>query len=326
MTSSATTLGFNKQGPGDNANAWGDVLNAQVFDLVDEAIRGVYSATLSGAHTLDATNYVGNEARRAILSVTGGTGGTITLPNFSKLYAVRNGASGDVILTTGGTTNATVKPGEACLVMSDGVNVYRIAPFDFGGHVAQNLADPSGDQDAATKKYVDATAFDMASGELPGQTGNAGKALTTDGSAASWGDSFTDWTLTTPTIAAPTVTDGATVSGGLALSGGLSLTGSTEQNVVAVSALDIDLSQGEFFTKAISAASTFTFSNATASKAQAFALDLTISSSAVPTWPAAVKWAGGSAPSLADGTHVLGFLTFDGGTNWIGVLAAYGVS
>ena len=41
--------------------------------------------------------------------------------------------------------------------------------------------------DAATKQYVDNTAFAMASGSLPGQGGNAGKALITDGTIPSWG-------------------------------------------------------------------------------------------------------------------------------------------
>jgi hypothetical protein len=58
----------------------------------------------------------------------------------------------------------------------------------------------------------------------------------------------------------------------------------------------------------------------------AFALKLTISSSAVPTWPTSVDWPGGSAPTLGNGTHVLGFLTFDGGTSWVGVVAAYNIS
>jgi len=39
----------------------------------------------------------------------------------------------------------------------------------------------------ATKAYVDATAFSV---ELPGQAGNAGKFVTTDGSSASWDDAL----------------------------------------------------------------------------------------------------------------------------------------
>ena len=42
------------------------------------------------------------------------------------------------------------------------------------------------------------------------------------------------------------------------------------------------------------------------------------------TWPAAVKWAGGSAPTLTQGetkVDVLVFITDDGGTTWRGAVS-----
>lgn len=119
---------------------------------------------------------------------------------------------------------------------------------------------------------------------------------------------------------------GAAAADAPSITSGITLSGSVKQNVQAVAAASIDLSVSDFFTKSISANTTFTFANATASKAQAFALQLSISSSAVPTWPASVKWAAGSPPTLANGSHVIGFLTFDGGTTWVGTVAAYNFS
>lgn len=116
---------------------------------------------------------------------------------------------------------------------------------------------------------------------------------------------------------------GAAAANAPTFTGGLTLSGSTKQSVQALAALDIDVSLQDFFTKAISANSTFTFSNPTASKAQAFILELTISSSAVPTWPASVDWDNGTAPTFGNGRHVLGFVTFDGGTTWTGMVGAY---
>jgi hypothetical protein len=88
--------------------------------------------------------------------------------------------------------------------------------------------------------------------------------------------------------------------------------------IVAVSALDIDCSLGNYFTKTISANSTFTFSNAPASRSFAFTLELTHTSGTV-TWPTAVKWPGDTAPTLTTGkTHVFVFVTDDGGTRWRG--------
>lgn len=98
--------------------------------------------------------------------------------------------------------------------------------------------------------------------------------------------------------------------------------GSTRSNIVAVAALNIDCSLGNYFTKTINGASTFTFSNAPASRAYAFTLELTHTSGAV-TWPASVVWPGNAAPTLTTGkTHLFTFVSDDGGTRWRGVVNA----
>lgn len=95
--------------------------------------------------------------------------------------------------------------------------------------------------------------------------------------------------------------------------------GNIAQNIVAVAALAIDCSLGNYFTKTIAANSTFTFSNPPASRAYAFTLELTHTSGTV-TWPASVKWPGDTAPTLTTGkTHLFTFVTDDGGTRWRGV-------
>lgn len=53
---------------------------------------------------------------------------------------------------------------------------------DFTGGVTK-VATPATASDAVTKLYVDGISFSPA---LPGQTGNAGKVITTDGTTASW--------------------------------------------------------------------------------------------------------------------------------------------
>lgn len=111
---------------------------------------------------------------------------------------------------------------------------------------------------------------------------------------------------------------GAAASDAPTITSGMTFSGSTKQNVQAIGALDIDTTLGEFFTKSISTNSTFTFSNPTAAKAQAFVLELTVSSAAVPTWPASVKWSGGNAPTFGNGVSTVAFFTFNGGTTWKG--------
>ena len=86
----------------------------------------------------------------------------------------------------------------------------------------------------------------------------------------------------------------------------------------------IDIALGNVVTATVSTAEqTFTFTNpSTSGKSCSFTLILTNGGSQTVNWPAAVDWAGGSAPSLtSSGVDVLTFLTVDGGTIWYGFAA-----
>lgn len=89
---------------------------------------------------------------------------------------------------------------------------------------------------------------------------------------------------------------------------------------VAVSASDIDVASGNYFTKTISGTTTFTVSNVPSTgTASSFILDLTNGGSATVNWWSGVKWPGGTAPTLTtSGRDTLGFFTYDGGTTWSG--------
>ena len=107
------------------------------------------------------------------------------------------------------------------------------------------------------------------------------------------------------------------------LNAGLTVDGPYKQAVEAVSALDIDLSTGNYFTKTINANSTFTFSNPPASgTVGSFTLELTHTSGTV-TWPTSVKFPADTAPTLTAGkTHLFMFVTDDGGTRYRGAALA----
>jgi hypothetical protein len=85
----------------------------------------------------------------------------------------------------------------------------------------------------------------------------------------------------------------------------------------------IDLALGNFVSATVAGTTTWTFSNPLASPAaMGFVLELTNGGSAALTWPAAVKWPGGTVPSFTvSGVDVLTFITDDGGTTWRGVLS-----
>jgi hypothetical protein len=98
--------------------------------------------------------------------------------------------------------------------------------------------------------------------------------------------------------------------------GTIGLEGSVRSNIIAVPALDIDCSAGNYFTKTINANSTFTVSNVPASRCYIFTLELTHASGTI-TWFAGVQWPDGVAPTLTTGrTHLFTFVTDDGGTRW----------
>lgn len=84
-------------------------------------------------------------------------------------------------------------------------------------------------------------------------------------------------------------------------------------------AQSLDLSAADAFIATCNGAITWTFANPVASRFASFILLLTNGGSAVQTWPASVKWPGGTAPSLtAAGVDAIAFVTFDGGTTWYG--------
>lgn len=95
------------------------------------------------------------------------------------------------------------------------------------------------------------------------------------------------------------------------------------QSSTALSASDVDLSTGSYFSKTLSANTTFTFSNPPASgKGMWFLLNVTGNGSTI-TWPSSVKWPDGTAPDAPSSgdKNIYTFVTTDGGTTYYGKLA-----
>ena len=112
---------------GEQANTWGTTTNTNLGTLIEQAICGMATLTLTGStYTLSNYNYVQDEARMMILYCSGSPGGTctITAPSVSKMYIVANNTSdgSSVILSTGGGTTVTVPNGLNNIVWCDGLN------------------------------------------------------------------------------------------------------------------------------------------------------------------------------------------------------------
>ena len=101
--------------------------------------------------------------------------------------------------------------------------------------------------------------------------------------------------------------------------GGTKITGSQTSNISAMGANAVDCSAGNYFTKTISGATTFTFTNVPTGVAYTFTMEVTLNGSNAITWPATVKWPADTAPTITDGkTQMFVFITDNGGTRWRG--------
>ena len=101
--------------------------------------------------------------------------------------------------------------------------------------------------------------------------------------------------------------------------GGTKITGSQTSNISAMGANAVDCSAGNYFTKTITGATTFTFTNVPTGVAYTFTMEVTLNGSNAITWPGTVKWPADTAPTITDGkTQLFVFITDDGGTRWRG--------
>lgn len=100
------------------------------------------------------------------------------------------------------------------------------------------------------------------------------------------------------------------------------ITGLIETKVNIGTDNKIDVKTGNLFYKKLTAATTFDFINEPSTGVCSIILELENAGTFV-TWPTAVKWAGGTQPSLTvTGIDILGFYTYDGGSTWRGLVLA----
>jgi hypothetical protein len=125
MANSYTQLGFVKQADGENIGSWGDVLNDQLIDLLDDAIGGYVEVSVaSGNVTLAfADGTADNNGRHAVIKFTGSPGAsrTVTFPNKQKTYYINNGSDDSVVCTAGtGAQTVTIGTGLKDIIYVDG--------------------------------------------------------------------------------------------------------------------------------------------------------------------------------------------------------------
>lgn len=224
MADTATSRNrLRKPESGQYDNAWATPLNEDGgSDRVDEALDGRANYTLSGAKVLASTNYETDEARMRFQDITGGTGGTVTIPSVEKSYIVRNASTGDAAFSAGGVA-ATVKSGNTEIVVTDGSASYLVRTLDYGSDLLKTTGTPSLSTHLTPKSYVDAAILtaQLSGGTLTLAPGMA--AWLASGTSATLAAAVSDEvgtgsvvfstgaTLTTPTLVTPTLSD-ATLS------------------------------------------------------------------------------------------------------------------
>ena len=125
MTSTYTANnGIEKIETGDQSGTWGETTNTN-FDIIDRALNGVGSITLSGtSHTLTTTDGSLTDGMFKVLSLAGSPTGTNTItisPNDQdKLYFVKNASGQSAVFSQGTGANVTIPNGGADIIFADG--------------------------------------------------------------------------------------------------------------------------------------------------------------------------------------------------------------
>jgi hypothetical protein len=192
MTINYTSLlGLAQPVTGTESGTWGTVVNDEITALVEQAVAGGVSIDVTAGNvTLTDTDGASNQARNAILLVTGtpGTSRNIVAPSSSKVYVVVNGSDGAVVLKGSATTGVTIPAGTKTIAFWDGSDFVALSSSVFsifGTSAAGGAARFYEDTDNGTNYVGLQAAASIASNvnfTLPNADGTSGQVLQTNGS------------------------------------------------------------------------------------------------------------------------------------------------
>jgi len=152
-TSYTGTLKLGKPAAGDTG--WGNTLNGEVTDMVEEAISGMSTINTWGVHpdaanthTLSTANGATSESRAAILRLTdttndiaGGATGIVIVPDNTKLYCVINETGHTVTVKTASGTGISIPTAVQANVVCNGTNVVEQTNYNSALVAATATAD-----------------------------------------------------------------------------------------------------------------------------------------------------------------------------------------
>ena len=157
------------QADGENANTWGQRLNNNVIQLVDDAVAAYTTISIgSASYTLTNNDGASDEARSAILEFTGVVSVSINviIPSQSKFYLVRDKttreSNASYVLQTAGNAGISPPVSSRGIFFCDGVNIHQ---FNASGLGLGTVADFN-----ATNTSITATADVDSSGGINAST------------------------------------------------------------------------------------------------------------------------------------------------------------
>jgi hypothetical protein len=133
-------------GTGEQQGTWGATTNTNLGTLLEEAIGGYVSVTVSdvGDTTLTTVNGGADQSRNMVINLTGtiSAARNVICPAIEKLYVVKNATTGgfDITFKVSGQTGVTVPNGDTYFVYVDGNDVNLIQSSGSGGGSAFAMA------------------------------------------------------------------------------------------------------------------------------------------------------------------------------------------
>jgi hypothetical protein len=127
MATYSTNLALTLLATGEGAGTWGNTTNTNLGTLLEQAISGYATESLTAGTTLTLTipNGATGVARNMYLEFTG-NGSTVIVPSNKKLYFVYNNcSSGTITFKVDGQTGVSIPKGSKQILVSNGTDVQQ---------------------------------------------------------------------------------------------------------------------------------------------------------------------------------------------------------
>ena len=159
MATYSTNLGLTLLATGEGAGTWGNTTNTNLGTLLEQAISGYVTESLTAGTTLTLTipNGTTGVARNMYLEFTG-NGSTVIVPSNKKLYFVFNNcSSGTISFKVAGQTGVSIPQGSKQILVSNGTDIVQATSYiSSGGSVTiSNLSSTS--LTVSDKTYIGTT-------------------------------------------------------------------------------------------------------------------------------------------------------------------------